>query len=322
MNCIITGITGSGASYLGEYIVKNTDCEIYGSTRAHNDINHKNLQKIKSYIALEYIDFTDFPSVLRYLDKNRVDYIFHIASIANVRASFDAPTHVIYTNNTITSNLLECLRILKDKDRYNPITVICSSSEVYGNPDPKYIPLTEDAPLNPANPYSVSKLFQDALSNVYHLNYGLNIIRTRAFSYLNPKRPDLFATSFARQILDIKNGKKEYLEHGDLRSVRSLICADEIAAAYWKTATQAKVGEVYNIGGCHQVSVKEVLDKLISLAGGNIQTKVNTKLLRPTDVSIQVPSITKFTTDTGWLPVRTLDESLAHFWEEVKEFWK
>lgn len=322
MKSLITGVTGSGASYLAEYIIGNNLSEVYGTTRAHNDINHKNLRKIKDKVNLDYIDFTDFPSVLRYLEKTRVDYIFHIASIANVRASFDAPTYTIQTNNTITLNLLEVLRILKDRDGYNPTTVICSSSEVYGNPDKKYIPLTEDAPLNPINPYSVSKLFQDSLSNVYHLNYDMNIIRTRAFSYLNAKRPNLFATSFAKQIIECKQGKRDCVEHGLLDSIRSLLCADEIAEAYWITATKAEIGSVYNIGGTEQIAIGQVLYKLIDLAGGNVRTKRMSSLLRNTDVNIQVPCIDKFTNYTGWKPKRTLQESLEFFWKEVNEFWQ
>ncbi len=318
----LTGVTGSGGSYLAEYITNNTNCIIDGSTRSWNDGNHKNLRKLKDKINLIYLDLTDFPALFVYFDNNRPDYVLHIASLASIKHAIEAPYHTIKNNIDITLNLLEALRILKNKDGYNPITVICSSSEVFGNPDIKYIPLKEDAPLAPANSYSCSKLFQDSISNVYHTNYGLNIIRTRMFSYLNSKRKDLFASSFAYKILDVKNGKRKFVDHGNLSSIRSLICADEAAESYWVAATKGKIGQVYNIGGIEQISVGGVLQKLIELSGVEIPTKENESLLRPKDISIQIPDITLFTNDTGWKPRRNLNESINHFWNEVCELYE
>jgi len=322
MRILITGITGSGGSYLAEYINTNTNDEIFGTTRAHNDINHRNIRRVKNKINLTCVDLTDFPSLLRFLDKNRFDIIFHIASIANVRESFDNPTHIINNNINITLNLFEVIRLLKEKDGYNPVCVSCSSSECYGNPEPKHIPINENCPLKPINPYAVSKMAQDNLSYVYFLNYGLNIIRTRMFSYFNAKRLDLFASAFAKQILDIKNGKKEnLLIHGNLSSIRTMIDVRDAAESYYLTAIKGRVGEVYNIGGTIQTSVGDILQKLIEISNIKINTRQEQSLLRPSDVCKQVPDISKFTTDTGWKLKYDLKESLDFFWKEMNEFW-
>ena len=122
---LITGITGSGGSYLGEYISEKTDSIIYGTTRSHNDINHRNLKKIKDRITLACLDLTDFVALFRFLDKERPARIFNIASIANVRQSFDNPVHTVNNNINITLNLLEAIRLLKDKEGYNPIVICC-----------------------------------------------------------------------------------------------------------------------------------------------------------------------------------------------------
>ena len=61
------------------------------------------------------------------------------------------------------------------------------------------------------------------------------------FSYVNARRPDLFQTSFANQIIDIKNGKKKFLEHGNLKSKRSFIDIEDAMEAYWTAAKKVKL---------------------------------------------------------------------------------
>ena len=319
---LITGMTGSGGSYLAEYILNHIpNIEIHGTTRDHSSVNFKNIKDIESKVILHYVDLTDFISVHRLFDSLRPDIIFHIASMANVRSSFDHPMIVINNNVNVTLVLLESVRFLKNKDGYNPIIQICSTSEVYGKVDPKYLPISEECPLKPINPYAVSKMTQDNLGYVYYLNYGLNIIRTRMFSYLNPKRGDLFATAFAKQILDIKHGRKQFLEHGNLDSVRAFIDVREAAESYWIATQKCKVGDVYNIGGGTPIQICDFLQKLIDKMGVPVKTKQNTALLRPSDISVQICDMSKFTKETGWKPTIDLDEMMDYFIKEIYKIW-
>lgn len=318
---LITGVTGSGGSYLAEYILNTIpNTKVIGTTRDHSVA--QNIKYIKDRIELHYVDLLDLLSLYRMLDDTRPDIIFHIASMANVRKSFDAPHGVITNNINITLNLLECIRLLKNKNGYNPIVQICSTSEVYGKIDPKYIPVTEECPLKPINPYAVSKMAQDNLGFVYFLNYGLNIIRTRMFTYLNARRADLFATAFAKQILEIKRGEKDVLEHGNLDSVRTFIDVREAAESYWLASTKCKIGEVYNIGGKEPVKISDFLDLLIKKMGVSVKTYQNPKLLRPSDITVQIPDMSKFTRDTGWEPKIPFDQSVDYFIEELYKFWE
>ena len=317
---LITGVTGSGGSYLAEYLCKNVkEIRVFGTTRDYS--LRRNIREVEDQIEIKIVDFNDSLAVYRMLDEIRPDVILHIASMANVRRSFDNPIPIVTNNVNITLNLLECIRLLKNKDDYNPIIQICSTSEVYGNPGPKYVPTKEDCPIKPINPYAVSKMAQDNLGYVYFLNYGMKVIRTRMFSYWNAKRGDLFATAFAKQILEIKKGKKSVLEHGNLESIRTFLDAREAAESYWIATQKCQYGEVYNIGGTGPLKVKDCLDLLIKKMGGTITTKQNQSLMRPSDISIQIPDISKFTADTGWKPKLTLDECLDFFVEEVYKYW-
>ena len=317
---LITGVTGSGGSYLAEYLCDHVSgIKVIGTTRDYS--LRRNIQDLTGKLELKLVDFNDSLAVYRMLDDVRPDIIMHIASIANVRRSFDNPIPIVTNNVNITLNLLECVRLLKNKDGYNPIIQICSTSEVYGNVEAKNVPINEECPLKPINPYAVSKMTQDNMGYVYYLNYGMNIIRTRMFSYWNARRGDLFATAFAKQILEIKRGERKVLEHGNLDSIRSFIDAREAAESYWKAAQICQYGDVYNIGGIEPLTIKKCLDLLIKKMGVEVVTRPNSNLMRPSDISIQIPDITKFTKATGWKPKLSLDESMDFFVSEIYKYW-
>ena len=322
MKVLITGITGSGGSYLAEHILPKGGIEVVGTSRAHNPAEHKNISRIKNQVKLITVDLEDFSSLLRVLESERPEIIFHIASMANVKDSLDNPIPTVKNNINITLNLLEVLRLLKEKTGYNPRTGICSSSEIFGNAEPHNIPINEDCPLKPINPYAVSKLAQDSLSYVYYLNYGLNLIRTRMFSYFNAKRGNLFATAFAKQVLEVGRGEREFLEHGSLTSQRTMLDVRDSSEAYWLAVTKGKFGEAYNIGSLEPVSVKDILDILVKKIDRPVETKQVDRLMRLSDIAIQIPDISKFTRETGWKQQYNLSESLDFFWSEVETYWK
>ncbi|MBI3274141.1 MAG: GDP-mannose 4,6-dehydratase, partial [Candidatus Colwellbacteria bacterium] len=212
---LITGISGSGGSYLADYIAeKHPDVEIHGISRWHSTSVLRNLEKSRGKVKLYESDLTDVSSVFRVLREAEPDVIFHLASHANVRASFDTPISVVNNNVLGTLNLLEAVRMAE----IFPVIQICSTSEVYGQVDPKNVPIKEDCPLNPGSPYAVSKVMQDLLGLVYFRSYNMSIVRTRMFAYINPRRDDLFATSFALQVARIEQGLQKELVHGNLDS--------------------------------------------------------------------------------------------------------
>ena len=306
---LITGIAGSGASYLAEYIIENyPEIEVHGISRWHSTTHIKNLENIDKKITIHEADLLDLSSIISALKKVKPDVIFHLAALANVRTSFITPS--IFLNNNIigTSNLLEAIRLLS----IDPIIQICSSSEVYGQVDAKYVPIKENTPFNPASPYAVSKVAQDLLGYCYYTSYKMRIIRTRMFTYLNPRRIDLFATSFARQVALIEMGLQTELLHGNLDSVRTIIDVRDASNAYWEAILHCRYGEAYNIGGTTTMKVSEFLNILISLSDKPIPTRLDKNLLRPADVTLQIPSIEKFVNETGWKPRYSFEESAAY----------
>ena len=109
---------------------------------------------------------------------------------------------------------------------------MCSTSEVYGQVLKKDIPIKESQIFNPANPYAVSKCYQDLLAQNYLKNFDINVIITRMFTYLNPRRTNLFASNWANQIAEIEKGNNKLLHHGNLNSVRTIVDINNAMEAY------------------------------------------------------------------------------------------
>lgn len=311
---LITGISGAGGSFLAEYLVQNhPEIEVHGVSRWHS-ASSDNLEEIRSKITMHEVDLTDMASIIEVLQKVEPNGIFNFASYANVLTSFKTPSAVMYNNIMSTNNLFEAIRILKIK----PLIQHCSTSEVYGQVDPKYVPITEDVPFRPTSPYAVSKTTQDLLCWSYFIAYKLPIIRTRMFTYLNPRRTDIFASAFAKQVAFIEIGLQKELVHGNLDSVRTIVDVRDAMRAYWAAMQFCEIGEVYNIGGTTTMTVGEFLQKLISLAKVPIHTRQDPNLLRPADLTLQIPSVEKFKVQTNWQPKYSFDESISY----VLDYWR
>jgi GDPmannose 4,6-dehydratase/GDP-4-dehydro-6-deoxy-D-mannose reductase len=156
---LITGVSGSGGSYLADHIVQNyPSVEVHGVSRWHSSTaSNNNLRLAGDRVRRHECDLQDLGSLIAVLKETEPDVIFHLASHANVRASFVTPLSVLHNNIMGTANLFEALRILA----LDPVIQLCSTSEVYGQVDPKEVPIKESCPLRPASPYAISKVTQD-----------------------------------------------------------------------------------------------------------------------------------------------------------------
>ena len=138
------------------------------------------------------------------------------------------------------------------------------------------------------------------------------------FTYINPRRKNLFATHWARQIARIEQGKQKKLKHGNLNSTRTLIDIDDATNAYWLAAKKGKIGEIYNIGANESISIKKVLEILKKKSKIKIISKTDKSLLRKTDIPLQIPSSKKFIRDTKWRQNFNLENSLTKLLNESR----
>lgn len=341
MRVLITGVTGFVGSHMADYLLENVkDVQIYATRRWRSrDDNIKHLYS-NSKVKFIEADLTDRGSLYKAIEESKPDIVYHFAAQSFPESSFLTPIMTLTTNVIGTTNLMEELRNARDRGMCDPIIISVSSSEVYGNPNKDEIPITEKNMIRAANPYSISKVGHDLMSQYYYSAYGLKVIITRMFSHEGSRRGKQFAlSSFAHQIVigekDIlKNiNKSEYwkgdkykktynVEHGNLNSVRTYNHIDDAVEAYWLCSTTKKFGEIYNIGGDYTCTVGDALDMLISKSKSpfSFVKKLNSDRVRPTDITLQIPDSSKFRNEFGWKPKKDLThicDDLLNYWREV-----
>ena len=308
MRILITGVTGMVGSHLVDHVLANyADVEVHGLMRWRSPID--NIRHAIDRISVHLADLNDLGSLIRLLETVQPDRIFHLAAPSYVTTSFTAPVDTLRTNVIGTSNLLEAVRLSGVEARIH----ICSSSEVYGQVIEGDLPIRETMPFRPASPYAVSKVGEDMIAYQYGLAFGLHILRTRMFTHTGPRRGAVFAESaFARQIARIEVGlQSEPVRVGNLDSVRTYADVRDAVRAYWLLLEKCPPGEVYNIGGTRTLTIGNILEILKSMALVPVEHVVDPDLLRPSDVTLQVPDISRFQAATGWTPEIELEQTLG-----------
>ena len=334
MRVLITGVTGFVGSHMVDYLLENIpDIQIFATRRwrskEDNIIHLFGDDRVKFLEA----DLTDRGSLSRIIEISKPDVVYHFAAQSFPESSFLTPVSTLTTNVIGTTNLLEELKSAKDRNHCNPTIISVSSSEVYGNALEEETPITENNPIRAANPYSISKVGHDLMSQYYHKAYDMKVIVTRMFSHEGARRGKRFALSwFAHQIVEAEK-KKDFpqyapsfpmypVKHGNLDSVRTYNHIDDAVHAYWLAVDNCDYGEVYNIGGDETCTVGDALDMLISKSKNPkaFIKELDPNRVRPTDITLQIPSSDKFREKTGWKPTKGLEEicdDLLGHWRSI-----
>ncbi|MBW2107576.1 MAG: GDP-mannose 4,6-dehydratase [Deltaproteobacteria bacterium] len=315
MRALITGITGMAGSHLAEHLLESTDWEVHGTLRWRS--NRENLFACEGRLRLHECELKDPHAVLRLVQAIRPDRIYHLASQSNVAASWNAPQETLLNNITAQLNLFEALRQLKLSATR---ILVAGSSEEYGLIYENELPVKESNPFRPMSPYGVSKVAQDTLGFQYAVNYGMYIVRTRAFNHVGPRQGDVFvASSFARQIVEIEMGKRPpMIRVGNLNAGRDFTDTRDVARAYAMALECCEAADAYNIGSGRSHSVKEVLDTLLKMTRLIIEVQEDPERIRPSDVPLVVSDSSKFMEKTGWRPQIPFEQSLF----DLLEYWR
>lgn len=313
---LITGITGFAGSHLMDYLLENTDYEVYGIKRMNSSYRniHHALDRIKLYDA----DLLDETSLIKVIDKVQPDQIYHLGALSWVTPSWDMPAVYMQTNAIGTINLFEAIRQIG----ISPRILTSATPEEFGDVPPELIPITEETRIKPINPYAASKAAQDMVCIVYKESYGMDIVRTRAFNHEGPRRYIHGAiASFAYQIACIEKGKQEpVVKVGNLSATRNFTDIRDTVRAYYLAMQKGVSGELYLIGTDQIHTMEEMLNMLIKLSykSDQIHIEVDPERVRPTELMTFIGDYTKFKTATGWEPQYKLDETL----KSVLDYWR
>jgi len=321
---LITGITGMVGSHLTDYLLKNTSHKIYGLCRWRSPLdNVDHLLSIanKKNSRLKFIsaDLNDYSSLITGVQNIKPHYVFHLAAQSYPLTSFTEANITLNTNIIGTYNLLNAIKQLK----LNPLIHVCSSSEVFGRVKKEDLPINENCSYHPASPYAISKVGTDLVGRYFYEAFGLKVLITRMFTHTGPRRGDVFAeSSFAKQIALIEAKKiPPIIKVGNLKSLRTFADVRDAVRAYYMLLTKNPIpGEIYNIGGVHSCTIKDMLFFLLSKTKvKKIKIVEDKNRIRPIDADLQVPNTKKFTLHTGWEPKIKFEKTmidLLNFWRQ------
>ena len=321
---LITGITGMVGSHLADFLLANTDWDIFGMCRWRSPLDNVAhlLDRANKKDRVFFIDgnLCDLISLQNAVNEATPDYVFHLAAQSYPKTSFSSPIHTLDTNILGTLRLLEAIRGCKAID---PVIHVCSSSEVFGRVPRERLPINEDCPFHPASPYAISKIGTDMVGRFQAEAYGQKVVITRMFSHTGPRRGDVFAEStFAKQIAMIEQGLiPPVVKAGNLESLRTWADVRDAVRAYYMLVTVNPIpGESYNIGGTYSCTVGTMLAFLISLSTrkDHIKVEQDTERLRPLDADLQVPDTSKFRAHTGWEPEIPFEKTM----KDLLEYWR
>ncbi len=331
MKALIMGITGMVGSHLADYLLENTDWDIYGVCRWRSPLD--NVSRLldranrKDRVFFEYADLNDEMSLITVVKQTKPDYVFHLAAQSYPQTSFAAPIDTLNTNILGTARLLEAFRLAMQEDKeYKPVIHVCASSEVFGKIPPEKKPETgihEECPFHPASPYAISKIGTDLLGRYYAEAYGMTVMTTRMFTHTGPRRGDVFHEStFAKQIAMIEAGLiPPVVKVGNLKSLRTYADVRDAVRAYYMLVTvNPTAGEYYNIGGSYTCRVEDTLNTLISYSPmkEKIMVEEDPERLRPIDADLQVPDCRKFKAHTGWEPEIPFEKTM----HDLLDYWR
>lgn len=331
MKALITGVTGMVGSHLADFLIENTDWDVYGVCRWRSPLDNVEhlLERVnkKDRVFFEYADLNDEMSLIAVVKKIKPDYVFHLAAQSYPQTSFTAPIDTLNTNILGTCRLLEALKLAMEEDKkYKPVIHVCASSEVFGRIPADKKPengIHEECPFHPASPYAISKTGTDLLGRYYAEAYGMTIMTTRMFTHTGPRRGDVFHEStFAKQIAMIEAGLIEpAVMVGNLKSLRTYADVRDAVRAYYMLVTVNPIpGEYYNIGGDYTCEVGDTLNTLISYSTKKdaIKIVVDKERLRPIDADLQVPDCSKFKAHTGWKPQISFETTMR----DLLDYWR
>ena len=320
---LITGITGMVGSHLADYLLEQTDWDLYGLCRWRSPLDNIEglVPRINSGERLFLLngDLRDSLSIQHVVRECRPDYVFHLAAQSYPRTSFESPLDTYDTNIQGTARVLEALR------EYAPeaVTHVCASSEVFGRVPKDKVPIGEECTFHPASPYAISKVGTDLIGRYYAEAYGMTVMTTRMFTHTGPRRGDVFAeSSFAKQVAMIERDLiAPVVKVGNLDSMRTVADVRDAVRAYFMLVTvDPQPGAYYNIGGTHSCTVREILDTIIRLSSkaNEISVEVDPARLRPIDADLQVPDTSKFTAHTGWRPEIPFEKTIG----DLLDYWR
>ena len=310
---LVTGAAGFIGSHLAEAVVAAG-----GRVRAFVRYNSRNdygwLEAADSAVVDEieiYRGDLANPEALSRAARG-IETILHLGALIPIPYSYSHPREYVAANVEGALNMLEAAR-QADAERI----VHVSSSEVYGTA--LIVPIDEDHPLHPQSPYAATKVAADQLALSYRYSFGTPVVIARPFNTFGPRQsaraviPTIVTQALAR----------DRIELGAVSTTRDFLYVDDTVRGIMRCAEVPAIeGEVINLGSSREISIREVVKRVLSLLGRDLHVTLDEERLRPEDSEVErlVAGTAKAQRLLGWTPAVDFDEGLSQTVEWFRDF--
>jgi GDP-4-dehydro-6-deoxy-D-mannose reductase len=307
LRVLITGASGFAGGYLAHACTSAGD-EVIGISRRGSLPDGAGEGRA--------VDLRDGDRVREMVQQFQPEVIYHLAALTSVGESWTEPATTVGSNVTGDLNVLEAVRLDAPQARI----VWVSSCQVYGAP--RRLPVPEDGPLMPDNPYGVSKAAGDMLASIYADAHALDLVRARPFNHTGPGQTSSFiVSSLARQGAQARldRARRIRVVTGNAQTRRDFTDVRDVVRAY-RLLAECRVGGVYNVSSARSVSAAEQVLLLADLiAPIKVDHVVDPALVRAHEAIDLSGANERIAAATGWrpeIPFRQTMLDTLQWWDE------
>jgi len=256
---IVTGGCGFIGSHLCELLLSHNHRVFVIDNLSTGRIENLDHLKSNPNLTIEKLDLTDEIKILNFIEHfEKIDYIFHLAALADIVPSIEHPEDYFKSNILGTFNLLHAIKNLKIKK-----FIYTASSSCYGIP--KSYPTTENSQIDPKYPYALTKLIGEEISLHWGKVYKIPVISLRLFNVYGPRSrtSGTYGAVFG-VFLAQKLAGKPLTVVGDGTQTRDFAFVSDVANAFLTAAQSIETNEIFNVGSGQRYSINYLVDLLNS----------------------------------------------------------
>ena len=324
MKVLVTG----GAGYIGSHFVKILSKKNIGCIVLDN-LSRGHKKAVPEDVPLEVVDLLDNSGVKKVFEKYEIDAVVHFAAFAYVGESVEYPK-LYYRNNVIGSYNLINACVEAGVNHF----VFSSTCSLYGNP--QKIPISEDQPTNPINPYAQTKLIIENMLHDFETAYGIKSVCLRYFNAAGADFDGEIGESHDPEphlipiVINTALGKREKVsifgndyDTEDGTCIRDYIHINDLGDAHHKALNYLREGgpsQVINLGTGEGNSVKEIINSAVAITGKQVTSEIVER--REGDPAILVADNQKAKNILDWEPKYKLEDIMesAYKWHSAQRF--
>jgi len=308
---LVTGAAGFIGSHLAERLARN-GAQVRAFVRYNSRNDYGWLETLDpdllDLVEIFRGDLANPEAVVRAM--HGCEVVFHLGALIPIPYSYVHPREFLEANIVGTMNVLEAARRLELRR-----LVHTSTSEVYGTA--RQVPISEQHPLNPQSPYAATKSAADQLALSYWRSFSIPVAVARPFNTFGPRQsaraviPTIISQALTRDVIEL----------GSTHTTRDFLFVGDTAAGLEACGrAEGAVGEVTNLGTGSEISIGEVVERVLTIVGRDLPVKSASERMRPdkSEVERLIADWSKARDLLGWEPRVDFDEGLRRTIEWIQ----